>query len=50
LGLPSPENLEFNPKIARKGVEQIRQIETLTTINNRHADKFWKLYDSGAFR
>lgn len=44
------KQLEFDPKTVVKGLDAVRKIESLHTINNRPAQKFWQLYDAGAFR
>jgi serine/threonine protein kinase/Leucine-rich repeat (LRR) protein len=40
----------FDPRIVKKGVDDLRKIGRLATINDLPAVDFWKQYDAGAFK
>jgi serine/threonine protein kinase len=39
----------FSPMIVKKGVDVLRSMKSLTTINDLPAAEFWKKYDAGEF-
>jgi hypothetical protein len=41
---------QLDTKKVTKGMETLRQIESLKRINDMPAAEFWKKYDAGAFK
>jgi len=42
-------SLTFVPDLAETGIDGVRGITSLTTINDMPADRFWRQYDAGEF-
>ncbi|MBY0525409.1 MAG: protein kinase [Gemmataceae bacterium] len=44
------QKILFNPKIVTKGMEYLRQMKSLTNLNDLPPAEFWKRYDAGEFK
>jgi len=40
------KSLDFDPSTIKKGLNVVREMQSLERINNKPADVFWKEYDA----
>ena len=47
-GMPL-RDLWFSPAQIKRGMEAVRELETLERVNGMAADEFWRKYDAGDY-